>query len=659
MKIKSLLTASTMPTVLASSANASSVLENFPLPAFNRTSRSRKNVTMPGNLTSSIIGQMKPAPTASPENSCMAAFKIVRGASSKAIDALDACAEQTITDARHNLDLATAAYAIAGDTASNAGLIYKAAVSYAKAAVLEHGLRLQDDAGLLPADASPFDHSAHVENSGHVGSPSFQTGELNPEKAFAAFQQLGDHVAISDLFKSLGGKKHARFVEITDVEKVNLYDFHDANWTNVTDPTGQGRIEKALHSGHKLILKFDTDLKGKEKSALNKLPRPNQNDLNMYGNAFVRLIDLSPTFRHYFYSLLDRNGSPEYSIRVNREANSTKAGYDSPGTIGQTILPYHDGPGKPPIPLNKMRKTILHEFTHAVQPGVTRDSDDTTVLRPNLGHSHDREHTAFMGGVINEYNHFLAIASTEPDLADMLGPPIKIDIESDYSENLILAQPEWRTSKASEYTKRASAAVGNNRIDAALKVFSNIATSDQIKIRMYDAQFGKNITHSHVSQYPVAEVILQQMLVEVDRADWFAAKDKGDNPRIRESMGNFLNALVEQGQTDHNGPEWKTTINGVFNYLSMDPAVEIPAYVYADERAEMKSLQGRKAGTGDRKTSAATVGMASAMAAMSVIIAGLSAYIAKQGRRRDQVHPAPAAVPNAFPAAVVVDEPPV
>ena len=615
---------------------------------------------MPGNVSSGIIGSATPAPSAHPENACTTGFKRSPGPAPNATAALDACAQQVATDARQNLTLAAAAYASAGDIASNAGLIYKAAVSYAKAAVLAHVLRLQDDAGLRPKDASPFKHSAQIADSGLVGSASSVTNESDAVKAFTAFQQVGDHVAISALFKSLGGKNNARFVEITDVEKVKLYDFHDDIWRNVTDPTGQGKIVKALHSGHELILKFDTDLKGKQKSDLNKLPRPNQDDLHMYGNAFVRLIDLSPTHRNYFYSLLERSGSPEYTIRVNREANDTPAGYYTPGTIGQTIFPYQTGAGEPAIQLNDVCKTLLHEFSHAVQPGATRDSDDTTILLPDLGYPHDREQTAFMGGVINEYNYFLALASNELDFADKLGPPIRIDIDGgDYSENLVLNQPEWRTTKAPEYLKQASAAIEKNNIDAALKVFSKIATSDQINIRMYDAAFGRNVTQSHNSRYGVAEVILQQMLVEVDRADWFAAKDTGDNPRVRESMGAFLNALVEQGQTSDNGPEWKATINGAFNYLSMNPAVEIPGYVYADGHAPMKCLPNRKPSADTGKTPTVMVSMASVMVVMSVIIAGLSAYIVRQGPRRDPVAPDTIAAPEASPAEIAPAELPV
>ena len=63
----------------------------------------------------------------------------------------------------------------------------------------------------------------------------------------------------------------------------------------------------------------------------------------MYGNAFVKLIDLSPTFRHNLYELLELNRSPNYTIRVNVEQNKKYLGYARIGGAMQTIFSVPSG----------------------------------------------------------------------------------------------------------------------------------------------------------------------------------------------------------------------------------------------------------------------------------------------------------------------------
>ncbi len=559
------------------------------------------------------------------------------------------CAQAALADGEQKLTLATVGYRLAGGDALEAGFVYKAALAYGKAAVLEHTLRRQKDTGLSSAGGVGAIGSPDLRITVPAGSAPSSVIDSNEAKAFIAFQQIGDYVAMANLRKNLGATARSRFPELTDVEKVRRYNFHDpAAWADVSTPDDFGAIEKTLNSGNVLRFQFDTDLQGDARTDLASAPLPDKEDLKTYGNAFARLIDLSPTFRSYFYSLLERQATPVYTVRVNIEQNSKYAGYTSIGGTTQTIFPYPVATTDAAGHLHAIQKTFVHEFAHDVQPGFTKDSDGTTVMRADLGSSHDRQQTAFMGGVINEYNHFLALAYQEVNdiAADAFGTPIRVNIDrDDYCEDLILTQPEWKAAKASDYLKQTAAALEQNTADEAFKVFSNIDTAEQIDIRMYDAQFGRNVTHSRIDRYNVAELSLQQLLVEVDRVDWFAADDTVDNTKTRQTMGQFLNLLVEQGKTDVNNQDWRTTINGAFNYLSMNPRLEIPGYAYAGEFADpvsTKSADASKTAGGNGGTPASLV---SVMTLMSIVIAGLGLHIARKA------HAAARGLPMAGPGA--------
>ena len=608
--------------------------------ALAKKSRQRRTGIFPANFTTTINASEPVAPLSSTEQICEAAFQKHQYASLTPTDPAEVCADHAATDGRKKLNLASDGYRFAGDDAAQGGFDYKAAVSYSRAAVLEHILRKLDDARLAQTDANNLITATASASAGaNHGSASSFENVSNEVKAFTAFQKIGDYVAMNKLRKNLGAAAQARFPELSDVEKVQRYNFHnDTKWNDVSTPSDFGVIEKTLNSGNILRVKFDTDLQGMAKENLANTTSSDKNDLKDYGNSFVKLIDLSPTFRNYFYENLERHNR-DYTIRVALETSRGILGYSTRGeTTTQTIFPHQ----RFPFITVTMQIILLHEFSHNVQPGMTKDSDGTTVLRPHLGNSHDREQTAFMGGVINEYNHFLAIARTTVAGPDALGDPFRENIDfADYCEDLMLAQAEWKASKGAGVLDQTATAIEKNQPVAALHHFLPIATSDQIDIRMYNAESGHNITAGHIGTYNLAELTLQQLLLKIDRVDWFASRNSTENKYARKTMGKFLNLLVEQGPANANEQDWRTTINGAFNYLSMDPKVEIPGYAYANRYPDTAATDdsgvspgtpgtpGTQGTNGTEKTNGTPDSLIAVMAVMSIVIAGLSLRVAK------------------------------
>ena len=657
MKINVFVAALAVPVVAGSAATSAGALTNRTMPDALPRTRVRRTLILPKNITSAAGNATRlPSPTVRTDASCAAAFRNHGFTGIDSRNPAEQCAQEAAVIAKQSLIEASAGFGIAGDDAMQAGYLFKAALLYSKAAVIDYTLRTQNDAGLFEQQADCRISTGLAQALGQRDGSTMSMTNTNEDKAFLAFQQIGDSVSIKNLRKNLGASARARFPELDDVEKVKRYNFHDNTaWKNVSTPGDFGIIETTLNSGNLLRIKFDTDLKGLKRLALTGKPLPDLEDLKFYGNAFTRLIDLSPTFRSYLYSLLERQGSPDYTIRVNIERNAAYAGYTA-GGAKQTIFPYNAGTNKSSTPITAVQAVMLHEFAHNVQPGIAKDRDGTTILQPDQGYSHDREQTAFMGGVINEYNHFLKIAYSELDKPESLGKPIRKNIDrDDYCEDLLLKQPEWHASKASGYLKDAATAIEKDEVGAALKIFSRFAPSEKIDIRMYNAQFGHNTTHSEVQTYDLAEVTLQQLLVEVDRIDWLAFKTTSSSTRSRETMAKFLNALVERGPAGAGAPDWRAKINGAFNYLSMDPKVEIPGYAYADGGADTVAAESANPDRTADGTSGSCNFMQKSqlavMAAMSIVIVGLSAYIAKKAHATR--HPAA----TTFPETVATAEP--
>ena len=653
MKIKPLVSLTTLPVLLSAPAQASTGVSGTAPPLPRARNQHRKTAIFPGNFTTNVNVSIPIIPLPSPEKICLSAFQDHHYTSLTSNNPAEACGEAAAIESRKNLRLAAVGYQLAGDDALKEGYRYKAALSYSKAAVLEHTLGKLNDAG-LPDAINPL--GGQIGMQGRIGSGvgAASSQDSSEAKAFIAFQQIGDYVGMRNLRKNLGAMANARFPELSDVEKVERYNFHDiAAWEDVSKPGDLAEMEKTLNSGNILRLKFDTDLTGAEKIKLLRTSRPDTDDLKMYGNAFVSLIDSSPTFRHYFYAHMERMGGDTYVLRVNLEQNAKALAYAPVGGISQTLFPYHPDSKKPTVTLDEVKKGLLHEFGHNVQPGLAKDSEGMTVLRPLLGYPHDRGQTAFMGGVINEYNHFLAIAHNTTSAPDTLGTPIKKNVDKDdYCEDLMLYQPEWQASKASPILQKTTAAIDGDNAGEALTLFSKIATSDHIDIRMYNANMGRNATFSTLDTYNLAEVTLQQMLVQIDKADWFAAEDTAENKSTRATMGEFLNLLVEQGPRDGNDPDWRTTINGAFDYLSMDPKLEIPGYAYADDTPIRRPPIVTEPTETKKGASAVPAPLVGVMTLMSLIIAGLSTYIAKKSYAQRSAAAATAAQP-ASPGATV------
>ena len=634
MKIKALTSIATLPVLLGTPAYAATASPTMTPQRIMGKNRQRRTVKFPGNLTATAANLSATAvPMQDTQKICITAFQKHQYENLESENLAEVCAQQAVLDSRKNLNLATIGYQLAGDDALKQGFHFKAALSYSKAAILERTVRKLDSFRSADMNAKALTSSAVSAGAALVptlaGLPN--AGSSSEAKAFTTFLKIGDYVAMTALRKNLGATAHARFPALSDVEKVERYTFHDndAAWKDVSKPGDFGVLEKTLNSGNVLRVQFSTDLTGAEKSKLEETLLPEKDDLKVYGNAFVNLIDLSPTFRHNLYELLERNRSPNYTIRVNVEQNKKYLGYARIGGSMQTIFPYHPDTDEAPASLAAVQLTLLHEFGHNVQLGANRDVDGMTVLGQNLGHSHDRDQTAFMGGVLNEYNHFLTIAREKAGATDALGMPIKTNIDrNDYCEDLILAQPEWKASKAPGVLKNIAVAIERNDVDTALKSFSRIATSDQIDIAMYDAAYQRAANSSHIETYNVAEVTLQQLLLRIDRADWFAAEGTAENKNTREAMGKFLNLLVEQGPADANDPDWRTTINGAFNYLSMDPKVEVPGYAYADRYPDSTKNDVPKAGG----SKALPKSLVAVMAVMGIVIAGFGLRAAKTCR---------------------------
>ncbi|MBC7514548.1 MAG: hypothetical protein H7234_08955 [Herminiimonas sp.] len=646
MKINALTSLAALPVLLSTSAHTANAKATLAPKGPTGQNQQRRTARFPGNLTAianisasanaSVAANFSSPiiPLPSTKQICATAFEKHEYKSLASRNPAEVCAQQAISDGRQNLNLATIGYQLAADDALKAGYHYKAALSYSKAAILERTLRKLDDVGLVAKKTNALAGSAPFVSATSAGLGSSNVDSSNEAKAFATFQKIGDYVAVDELRKNLGATAHARFPELSDVEKIERYNFHDAAaWKDVSTPTDFGVLEKTLNSGNVLRLQFSTDLKGIQRLKLAGSRLPEKDDLKIYGNAFVSLIDLSPTFRHRLYELLERNASPDYTLRVNVEQNAKYLGYAPIGGSTQTLFPYHPNTKEAPISLNEVQTTLLHEFGHNVQLGTSKDADGTTVLRLNLGHSHDREQTAFMGGVLNEYNRFLTLARRNAHVATSLDMPIKTNIDrDDYCEDLMLAQPEWIASKGAGILTDTAAALERDEADAALKIFSKIATSDQIDITMYDAAFKRTADSSHVETYNLAEVSLQQLLVGIDRADWFAAEGTAENKSTRAAMGKFLNLLVEQGPTDANDPDWRTTINGAFNYLSMDPKVEVPGYAYADRYPGGATSDVPEAAKPARGSESPPKSLLAVMAVMSIVIAGFGLRVAKTCR---------------------------
>jgi hypothetical protein len=666
---------------------------------------------------SSILGNRTKItePKSVEDTSCTSLAAGKNGLSSTALNDALQCARTSLTTAVSQIYSSASTYVVVANNMLSTSLPYNAAVAYSKASVLQYTVK---ELGQKDAIDKPTTNDNPTNTVDKVGASAGQqsgiaaaiaggaaVGVTNGPiqslakspfiaKAVQLFIESGDHQAVKKLSSSIGVKENDLAPVLTDVEQVKQYPFHtDEKWEDITLPNELGTVVKKLNSGHNLKVLFAHDDKNAEISkplnslesmttpasfplpsfpplpSLPPLPRrtiaptspatearklPDLNSLKALGEAFVQLIDLSPTFRHHFYQHMALKNDPDYTIRVRLDpGKSGMLAYTTLQASTLTVFPYNKGKAEFRFSLEDFKAAFIHEFAHDVQPGISSDVEGKTFLKHDIGWSHDREQTAFMGGVINEHNHFLTIAKDQGLGGFGSLPRLVKDIDSDdYCEDLILKQPEWKTLPAASVLKKANRAIENQNSNLALNIFSKLSTSEKTQIHMYDAQFGHEDENSHFQTYDTAELVLQQMLLKVDSVDWFATNSTATNStatnstaidkKTRETMGNFLNLLAEKAPTPEDQKSWTATINGAFNYLSMDPQLEIPNYKYADKAPDTLStysfieVKGDSAESNQKPSDSKQKPLIGVIAAMSVIIAALTAYIAAKASRANQ-----------------------
>jgi hypothetical protein len=568
-------------------------------------------------------------------------------------------AQCSLRSSQFTLSNSVGAYHQVAATALKEGFIYKAADSYGKAAVTFYTFESQLDAGLGFSDPYIFNtpgqdvDPADVVPVIPITDESRKTfpivpGEIiyiNPvvllkAKSIDLFEQIGDYAAIDSLMKDTKIDGVYPKLPQTDLEKISSYPFHSkGEWQNANSTEFEA-IEKKLNSGNTIRLKFDLENVETDKAEHPVVTVPDRQDLINFGDTFIELIDFSPTFRHYFYQHINHNDMGDFTIRaiINPSPTNREWGaVDGPETL--TLFPYASGSKVTKFSSDKLKTILLHEFSHQVQPYKAPLSLAPTKLLPYRGFSHGREQTAFIGGVINQHNHWLKLATeTRGNVTASVKPIITNIDRSDVSEDLMLYQPEWLQSKAKDLFEKSNAAILKHHPEIALHQFANVSNFENILIKMYDADFGRDKQHSRYKAYNAAEVVLQQMLLTIDRADWFAAEESPDNHKTRESMGQFLNLLVQENPGNPPAKQWRTIVEGAFNYLSMDPRVEIPNYNPDLATPGSCPKVDPLPGAGSGKTSK-TAPLAILIGVVSAAMVGISVVLAKKAQMRVQPQP--------------------
>ncbi|MEJ2754323.1 MAG: hypothetical protein P8104_00405 [Gammaproteobacteria bacterium] len=291
-------------------------------------------------------------------------------------------------------------------------------------------------------------------------------------------------------------------------------------------------------------------------------------------NEFAKSYNNSETFRTTMHHLAQEQDGI-YSFHIFEQAPNeegmlsgfnfagTQKGHNASGvylnrpSIGQDYL------GDRYSTMN----TIIHETGHDLHDCTDCDDDI-----PSPGGSHSREHSIYIGSIINEIENNGVNTNIDIDDDDYSNNISIFGLNTEKPTNMEFADPAAFDMWKQTYGKIQEAInLGDYRYAAQL--MASIPPDETIELNATDPQEKGNTTVS----YNVHELIAQELLLQADSDDWLNT-DKGEMKTIGEKfhLSNFFNYM---NAVDSN---YSTVIDNAAATLNMDLGIELPGYDLAN-----------------------------------------------------------------------------
>lgn len=221
--------------------------------------------------------------------------------------------------------------------------------------------------------------------------------------------------------------------------------------------------------------------------------------------------------------------------------------------------------------------TLIHEVGHDLHDCACHGA------APDTGSSHSREHTMFIGNIINEiensgidtgvdvddddYTNDISLFGAQSDIfkeGSNLEPINHIRIDEMSGEEIN------RFDEISDTYTKIQQAINDGDYGSALDLMSLIPANETMDFAIPDPQ---GIFASTVETYNVREIIVQELLLQSDSDDWLNS-DKGTNLTNHEkaSLLSFIDAMKAKD------PDFQQTVDNAAEALNMDLAIELKPF---------------------------------------------------------------------------------
>lgn len=302
-------------------------------------------------------------------------------------------------------------------------------------------------------------------------------------------------------------------------------------------------------------------------------------------NEFSTAYNNSETFQNTMHFLSEQQGG-QYAFHMFNQSGAGGALISAGFNITGTDTLYSSGGVYLNDPVNlegmtfteySLLGTLIHEVGHDLHDCACHGA------APDTGSSHSREHTMFIGNIINEIENSGIDTGVDVDDHDYTNDISLFGAQSDdFKEGSNLepinhiridemsGEEINRFDEISDTYTKIQQAINDGDYGAALDLMSLIPANETMDFAIPDPQ---GLFASTVMEYNVREIIVQELLLQSDSDDWLNS-DKGTNLTNHEkaSLLSFIDAMKAKD------PDFQQTVDNAAEALNMDLAIELKPF---------------------------------------------------------------------------------